>query len=116
MQNLDLDSKLLKPLKEKLEKLEKSIETLTKNAIFTGKESEITLKISISVNKKENEDYEEYLEPNYEYQVTEKIKEAKGSYKGHLGLNYQVEIDEKNNITKVKEINEQTTLFEEDNK
>lgn len=111
MQNLDLDSKLLKPVKEKLEK---SIDTLTKNAIFTGKEAEITLKITVGVNKKEDENYEEYLEPSFEYQLTEKIKEAKGSYKGHLGMNYQVEIDEKNNTTKVKEINEQTSMFEGD--
>lgn len=110
MQNLDLDSKLLKPVKEKLEK---SIDTLTKNAIFTGKEAEVTLKITVGVNKKEDENYEEYLEPSFEYQLTEKIKEAKGSYKGHLGMNYQVEIDEKNNTTKVKEINEQTSIFKE---
>lgn len=108
MQNLDLDSKLLKPIKEKLEK---SIDTLTKNAIFTNKEAEITLKITVGVNKKEDENAEEYLEPSFEYQLTEKIKEAKGSYKGHLGFNFQVGIDEKNNITKVKEINEQTSMF-----
>lgn len=108
MQNLDLDSKLLKPVKEKLEK---SIDTLTKNAIFTGKEAEINLKITIDVLKKIDENDEEYSEPSFDYQLTEKIKEAKGSYKGHLGMNYQVEVDEKNNTTKVKEINEQTSMF-----
>lgn len=107
-ENLSLDSKLLKPIKERLEN---SIDTLTKNAIFTSKEAEITLKITISVNKKEDENDEEYLEPSFEYQLTEKIKEAKGSYKGHLGFNYQVGIDEKNNTTKVKEINEQISMF-----
>lgn len=109
MQNLDLDSKLLKPIKEKIEK---SIDTLTKNAIFTGKEAEVTLKITVGVNKKEDENDEEYLEPSYEYQLTEKIKEAKESYKGYLGMNYQVKFDEKNNTTKVKEINEQTSIFD----
>lgn len=111
MQNLDLDSKLLKPMKKRLEN---AIDILTRNAIITGKEAEITLKISVSVNEKENEDNEEYYEPSYEYQLTEKIKEAKGSYKGNLGFNYQVEIDEETNTAKVKEINEQTSMFEEE--
>lgn len=113
MQNLDLNSELLKPLKRKLEN---SIDILTKNAILTGKEAEITLKINVSVTKKDrkfNDEIQEYLQPSYDYQIAEKIKEAKGSYKGHLGMNYQVEIDEKNNITKIKEINKQTSMFEE---
>lgn len=111
MQNLNLDSKLLKPMKEKLEK---SIDVLTKNAILTDKEAEVTLKLTIGVNKKVNEDDKEYLEPSFEYQVTEKIKEAKGSYKGHLGFNYQVGIDEKTKETKIREVNQQTNLFGEE--
>lgn len=39
IENLNLDSELLKPMKTKLES---SIDTLTKNAILTGKEAEIT--------------------------------------------------------------------------
>lgn len=49
MERLSLDNKLLKPMKEKLEK---SIDILTKNAILTGKEAEITLKIGVNVTKK----------------------------------------------------------------
>lgn len=49
MEKLNLDNELLKPIKERLEK---TIDILTKNAILTGKEAEITLKINIGVSKK----------------------------------------------------------------
>lgn len=110
MENLNLDNKLLKPIKNKLEN---SINILTKNAILTGKEAEITLKLNIGITKRDSEDFNEYLEPNYEYSITEKIKEAKGTYKGNLGFNYVVEIDKGNNII-VKNINEQQSLFKEE--
>lgn len=102
--------KLLKPIKERLEK---TIDILTKNAILTGKEAEITLKINIGVSKKDrefNDEIEEYLQPMYEYQLSEKIKEEKGSYKSSVGFNYSVEIDDENNIV-VKNVNEQQSLF-----
>lgn len=63
-------------------KLESSIDTLTKNAILTGKEAKITLKINVSISKKDrefNDEKQEYLQPNYDYQISEKIKEAKCS-------------------------------------
>ena len=44
IENLNLDSELLKPMKEKLEH---SIDVLTKNAILTKKDAEITLKINV---------------------------------------------------------------------
>ena len=47
MEKLNLDNELLKPMKERLEK---SIDVLTKNAILTGKEAEITLKSSLGFN------------------------------------------------------------------
>ena len=109
-EKLNLDNELLKPMKERLEK---SIDILTKNAILTGKEAEVTLKINVGIEKKDrqfNDEIEEYLQPNYEYQLQEKIKEAKGSYKSSLGFNYSVEIDEDNEIV-VKNINEQQSLF-----
>lgn len=74
MEKLNLDNELLKPIKERLEK---TIDILTKNAILTGKEAEITLKINIGVSKKDrefNDEIEEYLQPMYEYQLSEKIK------------------------------------------
>lgn len=108
METLNLDNKLLKPIKNKLEN---SINILTKNAILTGKESEITLKIGISAIKKDDKDFNEYIEPCYEYQLVEKIKESKGTYKGNLGFNYSIELDKQNNIT-VKQINEQQSLFD----
>lgn len=109
MERLSLDNKLLKPMKEKLEK---SIDILTKNAILTGKEAEITLKIGVNVTKKDDKDFNEYLEPNYDYQITEKIKEAKGTSKSCLGFNYSVEIDGDDVL--VKNVNEQQSLFGEE--
>lgn len=110
MEKLNLDNELLKPMKERLEK---SIDVLTKNAILTGKEAEITLKINVGVIKQDrefNDEIQEYLQPSYEYQLSEKIKEAKGSYKSSLGFNYSVEIDDENEIV-VKNVNEQQNLF-----
>lgn len=105
MEKLNLDNELLKPMKDRLEK---SIDVLTKNAILTGKEAEITLKINVGVTKQDrefNDEIQEYLQPNYEYQLSEKIKEAKGSYKSSLGFNFSVEIDDENEII-VKNVNE----------
>ena len=112
-EKLNLDNELLKPMKERLEK---SIDVLTKNAILTGKESEITLKINVGIEKKDrqfNDEIEQYLQPIYEFQISEKIKEAKGSYKSSLGFNYAVEIDNQDNVI-VRNINEQQSLFDEE--
>lgn len=110
IESLNLNSQLLKPMKEKLEK---SIDILTKNAILTKKDAEITLKINISVTKKDrefNNETKEYLEPMYDFQISEKIKEVKGSYKGAVGFNYALIIDDENNVL-VQDINEQQSLF-----
>lgn len=110
VETLNLDSELLKPMKTKLEA---SIDTLTKNAILTKKDAEITLKINVSVTKKDrefNDEIEEYLQPIYDFQISEKIKEAKGSYKGVVGFNYAVTINDENNVV-VQDINEQQNLF-----
>ena len=109
-ENLNFDNELLKPIKTKLES---SIDTLTKNAILTGKEAEITLKINISVTKKDrefNDEIQEYLQPNYDYQIAEKIKEAKGTYKGFVGFNYAITINDNSELI-VQDINEQQKLF-----
>ena len=113
MEKLNLNSELLKPMKTRLEN---SIDVLTKNAILTKKEAEITLKINVSVTEKDrefNDEIEEYLQPVYDFQISEKIKEAKGSYKGVIGSNYAVSIDKKNNLV-VKDINEQQSLFDKE--
>ncbi len=91
---LDLDSELLKPLKDNLEK---SIAMLTKNALVTKKEAEITLKINIGVTDRSNKE-KQWLEPKFEYSFNEKIKEAKISFKDDLGDNYSIELDEEDNI------------------
>ena len=109
-QVLNLDSELLKPMKEKLES---SIDTLTKNAILNEKDAEITLKINVSVSEKNrefNDKIEEYLEPIYDFQISEKIKEAKGSYKGAVGFNYSVSINDEQKL-EVQNMNEQQSLF-----
>lgn len=110
MNKLSLDNELLKPMKEKLED---AINMYTKNAILTGKESEITLKISVRVTKKGrefNDEIEEYLQPTYEFQFTEKIKEDKNAYKGMAGFDYAVELNDDNEVV-LKNINEQQSLF-----
>lgn len=109
-EKLNLDNELLKPMKNRLEQ---SIDILTKNAILTGKESEITLKINIGVVKQDrefNDKIQEYLQPSYEYQLSEKIKEAKGSYKSSLGFNFSIEINKENEIV-VRNVDEQQSLF-----
>jgi two-component SAPR family response regulator len=47
MDKLNLDNELLKPMKERLEK---SIDVLTKNAILTGKEAKGSYKSSLGFN------------------------------------------------------------------
>lgn len=114
MEKLSLDSEMLSKLKKKLEEV---INMYTKNAIYTGKEAEITLKINVSTQKKErefNDDIEEYLQPVYEFQFTEKIKEDKSTYKSMAGFDYAVELDKENNVV-IKNVNEQQSLFGKEN-
>lgn len=106
MEELNLDSELLKPIKEGLEN---SISILTKNALLTKKEAEINLKINIGVDVKETKG-KSWIEPQIEYQINDKIKEAKSSYKDDLGFNYKIELDKNNNII-VQNMAEQTKLF-----
>lgn len=106
MEELNLDSELLKPIKENLEQ---SISVLTKNALLTKKEAEITLKINIGVNVKDIKG-KSWIEPQIEYQINDKIKEAKTSYKDDLGFNYKIELDDDNNII-VQNMAEQTKIF-----
>ncbi len=96
MEELNLDSELLEPMKLRLEK---TIDTLTKNALATGKESEINLKIKIGITERYDEKTgKDWIEPEIEYQITDKIKEDKGTYKQSLGFNYEIELDEENKV------------------
>lgn len=103
---LNLDSEFLKPIKDGLEL---SINVLTKNALLTKKEAEITLKINIGVEQRFKQE-KKWLEPKIEYQINDKIKEAKSSYKNDIGYNYKIELDDDNNII-VQNLSEQTSLF-----
>lgn len=114
MEKLNLDNELLKPIKDDLEK---AIDTLTKNAILTGKEAEINLKLNISTLKNTIEiadgKIEEITQPVYEYQISDRIKEAKSSRKSSVGAEYSIELDEEGNVM-VKKVNNQTSLFDEE--
>ena len=113
MEKLNLDNELLKPIKDDLEK---AIDTLTKNAILTGTEAEINLKINIRNLKNTIEityRIEEIKQPVYEYQISDRIKETKSSRKSSVGAEYSIELDEEGNVM-VKKVNNQTSLFDEE--
>ena len=112
MQKLNLDSELLKPMRDKLEI---TLNKLTGIVATQNKEAEITLKINLDSIKQfeevDEETVKEWVEPRIEYSISEKIKEVKNTNKGNLGFDYQVKVDEETNVTYVQNINEQTKLF-----
>ncbi len=93
-EELTLKSSMLEKMSTSLEK---TIQVLTKIAVETHKESEINLKINISSIKR-FKDGKEWVEPEFEYVLSNKIKENKVSHKDTLGFNYSVEIDEDGNV------------------
>lgn len=97
MQKLNLDSELLKPMREQLEII---INKLTGIVATQNKEAEV-----------DDEKVKEWVEPRIEYSISEKIKEVKNTNKGNLGFDYQVKVDEETNETYVEKINEQTSMF-----
>ena len=107
MQKLNLDSELLKPMREQLEII---INKLTGIVATQNKEAEIVLKINLD-SIKQFEKVKEWVEPRIEYSISEKIKEVKNTNKGNLGFDYQVKVDEETNETYVEKINEQTSMF-----
>ncbi|MCI9015764.1 MAG: hypothetical protein HFJ53_01140 [Clostridia bacterium] len=115
MQKLDLNSELLKPMREQFEII---LNRLVGIVATQNKEAEITLKLNLDSTKQYEEVDEktvkEWVEPRIDYSISEKIKETKNTNKGLVGFDYQVKVDEENNITYVEKINEQTTLFGED--
>lgn len=102
MEDLNLDSQVLSGLKQGLNN---SINLLTRNTLLTKKEAEITLKINIGLAFNNN-DNEEWVEPRFEFTLSEKIKESKDSYKQTLGFNYKVDLDEENKVV-VKNMKEE---------
>lgn len=111
MQRIDLDSELLKPMRDRIENM---INNLLLVAVEESKESEINLKINISSQERsqKNDEGEDvyWIEPRFDYQISEKIKENKNSYKGFTGQNYELRIDKDKKLY-VQKVNEQTNLF-----
>ena len=108
MEKLDLDSELLKPMRDQFEIV---LNRLAGVVATQNKEAEIVSKQFEEVDEKT---VKEWVEPRIDYSISEKIKETKNTNKGLVGFDYQVKIDEETNQTYVEKINEQTTLFEED--
>lgn len=113
MERLDLNSELLKPMKDQLEVILNRL----MNVVVTGRrEAEITLKINLdSTHLGETQDdgnYIEWEEPRLDYQISEKIKETKNTNKGSLGYDYELKINEDTNEVYVEKINKQLSMDE----
>lgn len=111
-EELNLDSKLLLPIKESLEKV---INRLMYSVINEDKEAEINLKISIDKTRQEKVDknffiIDKWTEPVINYQITEKIKAYKETSKGIVGHNFK--INQENDKFLVEEVNKQESLFD----
>ena len=116
MEKLDLNSELLKPMKDQLEIV---VNRLANVVATQNKEAEITLKINLDTTKRyeeidgEEPDVIEWIEPRIDYQISEKIKEFKNTNKGNLGFDYELKVNEETNEVYVGKVNEQTTIWEE---
>jgi len=114
MEKLDLDSELLKPMKEQLELI---INRLMSICATGNKEAEISLKINLDSYKKGEYDkgtlIKEWTEPRLEYQISEKIKETKSTRKGLLGTDYELKVNEEDNSVYIQKINEQLSMLED---
>ncbi len=107
--SLDLDNKLLKPMKDNLIfSLRKMIAT----SLTADKDTEVSLKISISMTELVDQDGVIFYEPEIAYKLTEKIKEPKADIKGTLGRNMAIELDEDNNLI-VKSTDRQESIFKD---
>lgn len=113
-EKLDLNSELLKPLKDQLEVI---INRLMITVAERNKEAEITLKIELDKSIERKCEYGEvidkWIEPRISFQISEKIKETKNTIKGSVGEDYELKIDESTNILYIEKVNEQTSIFEE---
>lgn len=114
MQKLDLNSEMLKPMKDQLELILNRL----MNVVVTGKkEAEINLKINLDSSHfgdtTEEGEYIKWEEPRIDYQISEKIKETKNTNKGSVGFDYELKIDEKTNEVFVEKINKQLSLLED---
>lgn len=114
MEKLDLNSELLKPMKEQLEII---INRLMNICATGSKEAEISLKINLDSIKRGEYDkgnlVKEWTEPKLEYQISEKIKETKNTSKGLLGTDYEMKVNKEDNNVYVQKVNEQISILED---
>ena len=114
MEKLDLNSELLRPIKEQLELI---VNRLIGICATGNKEAEISLKINLDTYKGRKFDkgklIDEWTEPRLEYQISEKIKETKNTSKGLLGTDYEMQINKENNEVYIQKINEQMSITED---
>lgn len=113
-EELNLDSKLLLPIKLNLENV---INRLMYAVLNEDKEAEVNLKISIDKEKKEKlykeiNFMDKWIEPRFSYTITEKVKEHKETNKGTLGFNFI--IDQEGEQFLVEEVNKQESLFDKE--
>lgn len=115
-QKLDLNSELLRPIKDQLEVILNRLMLIVSEE---NKEAEITLKIELDKSVERKIEYGEvvskWIEPRITFQVSEKVKETKNTIKGIVGENYELKVDENTNILYVDKINEQTSMFDKNN-
>lgn len=116
MEKLDLNSELLKPMKDQLEVILNRLMLIVSEE---NKEAEITLKIELdkSVERKieDGEVTGRWVEPRIDFQISEKIKETKNTVKGSVGNDYELKVDKDTNILYIEKINEQTSMFDGEN-
>lgn len=113
-EELNLDSKMLLPIKTNLESI---INRLMYSVINEDKEAEINLKIQIEKTTKEKfykeiNFIDKWIEPRFSYSISEKIKEHKETNKGIVGFNFAIGYE--NDRFLVEEINKQESLFDEE--
>ena len=113
MQKLDLDSELLKPMREQFEII---LNRLMNVVVIGNKEAEINLKINLNSSHlgdtTDEGKYIEWEEPRIDYSISEKIKETKNTNKGSIGYDYELKIDEETNEVFVEKINKQLSIDE----
>ena len=114
MEKLNLNSELLKPMKDQLELI---LNRLMNAVVIGNKEAEITVKINLDSSHmgetNPEGEYVEWEEPRIDYSISEKIKETKSTNKGSVGFDYELKIDEETNEVYVQKINEQMSILEE---
>jgi hypothetical protein len=112
-QKLDFNSEMLQPMKEQMELI---LNRLIGYISVANKTAEINLKITaetINHTDTNEETFEEikWIEPILDFQITEKIKESKGTVKGKVGFDYKMGVDPNSNVVYVKKVNEQISLL-----